>query len=100
MNGIDVLVRLSILYNSPDLLCLAISEGTLDIPVSIQIIRTYLFVWIHIYTALDTFLSHVGPAVPRHPLPLALGTFVFSEASLLTLVGCQALTLWPSLQSR
>jgi hypothetical protein len=49
---------------------------------------THLIVWIHVYVARDTFLFHVGPAVPRHPLPLALRTFVLSEASPLTLVGC------------
>lgn len=36
--------------------------------------------------ALDTFLSHVGPGVATHPLPLALGAFVFAETPLLSLV--------------
>jgi hypothetical protein len=43
--------------------------------------------------ALDALLPHVGPAVAGHPLSLALGALVFTEASLLPLVGCEAFTL-------
>jgi hypothetical protein len=49
--------------------------------------RTCLFVWIHVDVALDAFLPHVGPAVPRHPFPLALWTLILPETPLLTLVG-------------
>lgn len=42
---------------------------------------------------LDAFLAHIGPAIARHPLALALGTLVFAEAPLLTLVRRQALAL-------
>lgn len=42
--------------------------------------------WVDVDMALDTFLSHVGPGVATHPLPLTLGTFVLSETPLLPLV--------------
>jgi len=47
--------------------------------------------------ALDTLLSHVRPAVARHPLPLALGTFVLSETPLFALIRSQAFALRTSL---
>lgn len=50
----------------------------------------YLFVWIDIDVAFDTFLSHVGPGIATHPLPLALGALVFSKASFFPLVGCES----------
>lgn len=46
----------------------------------------YLFVGVNINVALDTFLSHVGPGVSTHPLPLALRAFVLSKATLLPLI--------------
>lgn len=53
---------------------------------------TYLFVWINVDVAFDTFLSHVSPGVATHPLPLTLRALVLSKASLLPLVGCQSFT--------
>lgn len=52
----------------------------------------YLFVWVDVDVAFDTFLPHVGPGVATHPLPLTLGALVLSKASLLPLVGCQPFT--------
>ena len=49
--------------------------------------------WVHVEVALDTFLSHVGPGIPAHPLPLALGALVLPETPLLTLVRGQPLSL-------
>lgn len=40
--------------------------------------------------AFDAFLSHVGPGVPTHPLPLALRALVFTKAPLLALVWSQS----------
>ena len=58
----------------------------------------YLLVRVHVDVALDTFLSHVGPGVSAHPLPLALGALVLSEAALLALVRSETFTFGPSLQ--
>lgn len=58
----------------------------------------YLFVWIDVDVAFDTLLSHVGPGVATHPLPLTLGALILSEASLLSLVGCQPFTFGSGLQ--
>lgn len=55
--------------------------------------RAHLLVRVHVYVTLDALLAHIGPAVARHPLALALGTFVFAEAPLLALVRRQALAL-------
>lgn len=46
---------------------------------------------IHVYVTLDALLAHIGPAVARHPLALALGTLVLAETPLLTLIRRQAL---------
>ncbi len=54
--------------------------------------------WIDVDVAFDAFLSHVGPRVATHPLSLTLGALVLSEASLLSLVGCQPLTFGSGLQ--
>lgn len=54
--------------------------------------------WIDVDVALDTFLSHVGPRVTAHPLPLTLWTLVFAKASLLALVGGQAFSFGSGLQ--
>lgn len=54
---------------------------------------THLFVRVDVYMTLDALLAHIGPAVARHPLALALGTLVLAEAALLTLVRRQALAL-------
>lgn len=51
----------------------------------------YLFVRVDVDVALDALLSHVGPGVAAHPLPLALGALVLTEASLLPLVGREPL---------
>lgn len=47
---------------------------------------------------LDALLAHIGPAVARHPLALALGTLIFAKAPLLALVRRQALALRSCLQ--
>jgi len=56
-------------------------------------------VWVHVDVALDAFLPHVGPAVPRHPLPLALGTLILPETSLLALVRSETLAFGPGLEA-
>ena len=58
----------------------------------------YLLVRVNIDVALDTFLSHVGPGVPAHPLPLAFRALVFAEAPLLALVRRQAFAFGSSLR--
>ena len=50
----------------------------------------HLLVGIDENMTLDALLSHVGPAVAAHPFPLALGTLVLPETSLLALVRGQA----------
>lgn len=59
----------------------------------------YLLMRVNVDVALDTFLSHVGPGVPAHPLPLAFRTFVFAEAPLLSLIRGQAFSFGPSLNT-
>lgn len=53
---------------------------------------------VNIDVALDAFLSHVGPGVPAHPLPLAFRAFVFTETALLPLIRGQAFTFGSSLE--
>ena len=53
---------------------------------------------VHVDVAFDAFLSHVSPAVARHPLPLALRTLVLAETALLALIRSQAFALWSRLQ--
>jgi len=60
---------------------------------SVWLLQRALLVRVNVDTAFDAFLSHVGPAVSRHPLSLAFRAFVLSEASLLALVRGQALAL-------
>lgn len=55
--------------------------------------------WIDINVALDTFLSHVGPGVATHPLPLTLGALVFPETSFLALVRRQSLSFGSGLRA-
>lgn len=55
--------------------------------------------WVDVNVALDTFLSHVGPGVPAHPLPLTLGTLVLPETPLLPLVRRQALSFGSGLRA-
>lgn len=55
--------------------------------------------WIDVDVAFDTLLSHVGPGVATHPLPLTLGALILSEASLLSLVGCQPFTFGSGLRA-
>lgn len=52
---------------------------------------------VNIDVALDTFLPHVGPGVPAHPLPLAFRAFVFSETPLLSLIRGEAFAFGSSL---
>ena len=69
------------------------------VPRSPSVVRLYcyLLMRVNVDVALDTFLSHVGPGVPTHPLPLAFGAFIFSEAPLLSLIRGQAFTFGSSL---
>lgn len=60
---------------------------------AIRFLQGSLLVGVHIDMALDALLPHVGPGVAAHPLPLALGALVLSEAALLALVWGQPLTL-------
>lgn len=60
----------------------------------------YLLMWIDVDVAFDTFLSHVGPGVAAHPLPLTLGALVLSKTSLLPLVGCETLTFGSGLKRK
>lgn len=53
---------------------------------AIGLLQWSLLVRINVEVALNTFLSHVGPTIATHPLPLALGTLVLAEATLLALV--------------
>ena len=55
--------------------------------------------WVNVDVAFDALLTHVGPRVPTHPLPLTLGTLVFPEAALLPLVRSQTFTFGPGLQT-
>lgn len=55
--------------------------------------------WVDVDVALDTLLSHVGPGVPAHPLPLTLGALVLSKTPLLPLVRRQPLSLGPRLRA-
>lgn len=57
---------------------------------AVWLLQGALFVRIHFDVALDAFLTHVGPAVSTHPLPLAFGALVFAEAALLSLVRSEA----------
>lgn len=57
----------------------------------------YLLMRVNVDVALDTFLSHVGPRVPAHPLPLAFRAFIFTETPLLSLIRGQAFTFGSSL---
>lgn len=63
-----------------------------------DLLGLYLFVRVDVDVALDALLSHVGPRVAAHPLPFTLGALVLSEASLLPLVGREALALRPGLK--
>lgn len=47
----------------------------------------------------DALLTHISPAVARHPLALALGTLVLAEAALLALIRRQALALGSCLRT-
>jgi len=60
---------------------------------------SYLLVRVNVDVALDTFLSHVGPGVPAHPLPLAFRALIFTETPLLSLIRGQAFTFGSSLQN-
>lgn len=65
----------------------------------VRLLQGPLLVWVNVDVALDALLPHVGPGVPAHPLPLALGAFVLSEAPLLALVRGQAFPLRPGLRA-
>lgn len=53
---------------------------------------------IDVYFAFDAILSHIRPAVSRHPFALAFRTLVFPEASFFALVRSQAVVTWSSLR--
>lgn len=65
----------------------------------IRFLQGSLLVRVNIDVALDTFLSHVGPGVPAHPLPLAFRAFIFTETPLLSLIRGQAFTFGSSLRT-
>lgn len=54
---------------------------------------------INIDMAFDAFLSHVGPGVPTHPLPLAFRALVFTKAPLLALVWSQSFSFGSCLRA-
>lgn len=60
--------------------------------------QLYLLVWINVDVALDALLTHVGPRVAAHPLPLALRAFIFTKTSLFALVWGQTFTFGSSLK--
>lgn len=62
--------------------------------------QLYLLMRVNVDVALNTFLSHVGPGVPAHPLPLAFRAFVFTEAPLLSLIRGQAFAFGSSLNTK
>lgn len=64
------------------------------------VLMHYLLVRVNVDVALDTFLSHVGPGVPAHPLPLAFWTFILSKTPLFSLIWGQALAFGSSLKRR
>lgn len=49
---------------------------------------THLFVRVDVYVTFDALLTHISPAVARHPLALALGTFVLAKAAFFALIWC------------
>lgn len=53
---------------------------------------SYLFMRINIDVALDAFLSHVGPTVPRHPLSFAFGALVLTKTPFFPLIRSQTLS--------
>lgn len=55
---------------------------------------------VNVDVTLDALLSHVGPRVAAHPLPLTFGAFVFAEAPLLSLIRGQAFPFGPSLDKK
>lgn len=65
----------------------------------IRLLQRSLLVRVNVDVALDTFLSHVGPGVPAHPLPLAFWTFILSKTPLFSLVRGQALAFGSSLRA-
>lgn len=54
---------------------------------------------INIDMAFDAFLSHVGPGVSTHPLPLAFRAFVFTKAPLLSLIWSQSFAFGSGLRA-
>ena len=65
---------------------------------TVRFIEGSLFVWIDQDRTFDAHLPHIRPAVSTHPLSLAAGTFVLSEAPLLALVGSQTFSFGASLK--
>lgn len=55
--------------------------------------------WIDVDVAFDALLTVVGPRVARHPLSLALWTFVLSETALLSLVRSLPFSFWTGLRA-
>lgn len=66
---------------------------------AVRFLQRPLFMRVNVDVALYTFLSHVGPGVTTHPLPLAFRTFIFTETSLLSLIRRQAFTFGSSLRA-
>ena len=49
-----------------------------------------LFVRVYIYVTTSAVLSHISPAISRHPLSLTVWTLILSKASLPTLIWGQS----------
>lgn len=68
----------------------------------VQTVRFFegsLFMWVDVDVAFDAFLAVVSPRVSGHPLSLALWTFVFAEATLLSLVWSLSFSFWTGLRA-
>lgn len=66
---------------------------------AIRLLQRALFMWVDVNMALDTLLSHIGPGVPTHPLPLTLRTLVLPETPLLSLIRRQSLAFGSGLRA-
>lgn len=66
---------------------------------AVRFLKRPLLMRVNVDVALDTLLSHVGPGVPAHPLPLAFRAFIFTEAPLLSLIRGPALAFGSSLRA-
>lgn len=59
----------------------------------INFLVAHLLVGIYVDVALYALLTHVCPAIARHPLAFALRALVLAEAALSALIRCEALAL-------